>query len=183
MKNVYLIGFRGTGISSVFANESPLIQVGHVGFAFENDVETIYGLHPTDQEIERQGGAESLLEHLMSNGSCAATLQLDGAIFVRADLLAQEGQSTAVWQLAIALSDNRFDAAQEKATQWYNEQKEFTYAFPTRRVELTDFRDNCATFPRRLGLPIPESSGRLIKYIPELERLGTRWKPYRNNRP
>ncbi|WP_156443637.1 hypothetical protein [Burkholderia sp. MSMB1835] len=36
---------------------------------------------------------------------------------------------------------------------------------------------NCATFPGRLGIPIPETTGKLQYYMPELEKVGTPWKP------
>ncbi len=58
---------------------------------------------------------------------------------------------------------------------WYTEKMTFTYSFPP-ETPMPD-RDNCATFPRRLGLPLPEASGQLTYYVPALAAVGSEWHP------
>ena len=36
---------------------------------------------------------------------------------------------------------------------------------------------NCATYPSRLGVPIPERTGIMRDYMPALEEKGVPWKP------
>jgi hypothetical protein len=42
---------------------------------------------------------------------------------------------------------------------------------------MPEDRDNCATFPRKLGLPLPETTGQLRWYIAQLENTGEKWQP------
>lgn len=51
----------------------------------------------------------------------------------------------------------------------------FAYSFPPDKP-MTD-QDNCATFPRRLGLPLLDPIGQIKDYVRALERRGEVWKP------
>jgi hypothetical protein len=178
MKKIYVLGFRGTGFANPeYAAEPALIRAGHIGIAFEDAPTLILGFHPTDNEIGRVGGEDATIEWLKENKSLEGTLQADYSIFVRAYTLSQAGARTDVWQMVIEVSEEEYEDIRSLATRWYTEGTPFTYAFPMRGQVSAQDRDNCATFPRRLGLPIPEPSGQLTKYIAEMEKLAERWSP------
>ena len=68
MKNIYLIGFRGTSFQDPqYTQEPTLIRAGHVGIAFEDDLDLILGFHPTVEAIENIGGDEAAIEWLKEN--------------------------------------------------------------------------------------------------------------------
>jgi hypothetical protein len=178
MKKIYLIGFRGTSFQvPEYKNEPALIRAGHVGFAFEDDPQFIFGFHPTPEAVEAVGGEEVAIEWLKDNQPLDGALQADRPIFVRADELHQAGARTEVWQVALEVSDEDYERIQTQTLQWYTEKTIFTYAFPERGKPPLPDQDNCATFPRRLALPLPEPTGQLVRYIEAMEREGTRWKP------
>ncbi|MCE9573519.1 MAG: hypothetical protein K8W52_10210 [Deltaproteobacteria bacterium] len=48
------------------------------------------------------------------------------------------------------------------------------YKFPERSgADRAPDANNCATYPRRLGIPIPEPTGSMRDYMPELDRWAT----------
>lgn len=179
MKQVYLIGFLGTGIRDVrYKAEHGLIQLGHVGIAFEDDPTFILGFHPAPEAIEAIGGQEAALAWLRNRkdgNRLDGRLQNDVAIFERAYEISQSNPQTSVWELAQDVDDAVFETVRNQAFEWYNEKRIFPYALPlpSREIEW----DNCATFPRRLGLVLPEASGQLQHYIPVLQAGGRLWKP------
>jgi hypothetical protein len=176
MKKVYLIGFLGTGYrQEKYAGEPSLIHVGHVGIAFEGDEMRIYGFHPVEEAFRDIGDENAVMAWLKQLNTLPGTLQLDTAIFLRAHELAKAGARTKVWETATALSEDEFERVKSQALLWYTEQKSFSYSFPPEEP-LPD-RDNCATFPRRLGLRLPEATGKLAFYIPALAERGSEWHP------
>ena len=176
MKNVYLVGFRGTGFRNEKHKDEPLlIRAGHVGFYFEDDPNLIFGFHPTEQAVSAIGNDREVINWLKNHRMLEGTLHDDTAIFRRAYELAQSGAPTDVWQIAIPVQNNDFNRIREQAEQWYNDGKVFMYSFPP--AEPKTDRDNCATFPRRLGLPLPETTGNLREYIPAIQINGERWAP------
>jgi len=178
MKKIYLLGFRGTSFQAIeYKQESALIRAGHVGFAFEDEPDFIFGFHPTPEAVEAVGGEEAAIELLKENEPLDGALQADRAIFVRAFDLHQGGARTEVWQITLELTDTEYEHVRAQAFQWYTEKIVFTYAFPKRGQPPLPDRDNCATFPRRLALPLPEPTGQLTRYSLILEAQGTRWKP------
>lgn len=175
MKQIYLIGFRGTGFRSErFKHESLLIRAGHVGFFFKGEENLIFGFHPTEEACRAVGDDEAVKEWLKAHHPMEGALYDDTAIFERAAALAEEESPTVVWQLEVSVSDEAFDRIRKQANAWYNERQTFIYAFPS--DEFTDNRDNCATFPRQLGIPLPEPTGNLREYIPALQADGERWR-------
>lgn len=174
MRAIFLIGFRGTGFRDhKFANEPALIRAGHVGFFFEDDKGTIYGFHPTEEAVERVGGETEAIEWLKAKNILDGALQQDQEIFARAAVLASQGARTSVWQLPINVSDEEFDRIKAQTIAWYNAHQLFNYAFPP--DEPLPDRDNCATFPRRLGLPLLDEVGQIKDYVRVLESNGTTW--------
>lgn len=178
MKRISLIGFEGTGFRNPrYQGEPGLIRAGHVGIAFEGEDRQIYGFHPSPEAILREGGEAEVLRLLINAGSIEGTVRADRAIFERAAELSEIGARTEVWQIEVDVSDEEFERIRAQMLEWYNAQKSFQYAFPRRDVPLTDDKDNCATFPRRLGLPLAESTGRLSWYIEAMMSKGNQWKP------
>lgn len=176
MKIIYLIGFRGTGFrDSRFRAEPTLIQAGHVGMAFEGDEDRILGFHPTPEAIDAVGGESAAVTWLKAKNTLDGILQEDTSIFVRAFELSQQDARTAVWQMAVEVSDEDFERIHQQAITWYNERRIFAYAFPP--DEPMADRDNCATFPRRLGLPLLDPIGQIKDYVRVLEAQGESWKP------
>jgi hypothetical protein len=181
MKKIYLIGFRGTSFQvPEYKTEPGLIRAGHVGFAFESDPDFIFGFHPTPEAVEAIGGEDAALEWLKENEPLDGALQADRPIFERAYELHEQGARTEVWQITLELPDDEYERIRARALRWYTEKTVFTYAFPERGQPPLPDRDNCATFPRRLAVPLPEPTGQLARYIAVLESEGTRWKPEGN---
>ncbi|MCI0713426.1 MAG: hypothetical protein L0154_24935 [Chloroflexi bacterium] len=179
MKTVSIIGFLGTGIRDVrYQQEQGLIQLGHVGLAFEGVDDLILGFHPSLEAIEAIGGQEAAMKWLRNRKAgnrLDGCLQNDLAIFERAYVISQSNPQTTVWEKVLELEDDTFETLRNQAIEWYNEKRIFPYALPLPAREI-DW-DNCATFPRRLGLELPEASGQLQRYIPALQAAGKRWKP------
>jgi hypothetical protein len=158
MRKIYLIGFRGTGFrAKQFSHEPALIRAGHVGFFFEGFEETIWGFHPAPEAIDAVGDEDAAIDWLKAKQTLDGILQEDYSIFVRAVELAQKGAHTTVWQYVVEVSDDKFERIRQQALTRYNEKKVFTYAFPS--DEPVPDRDNCATFPRRLELPLLDPVG------------------------
>ena len=176
MKNIYIIGFRGTGFrNKQYESEPLLIRAGHVGLYFEDTPQHIFGFHPTEQAVETVGNDKQVIEWLKNHHMLEGALHDDTAIFQRAYVLSQAGAPTTVWQMAISVDDEEFDHIRQQAEQWYTDRKVFMYSFPP--AEPKTDRDNCATFPRRLGLPLPEPTGNLREYIPAIQAHGEVWTP------
>ncbi len=177
-KKAYLIGFRGTGFSDErYIYEPALVRAGHIGLAFEGQTSLILGFHPTAEASAAFDNEEAAIEWLKEGNSLPGAVQEDSAIFERAYVLAEQGARTMVWQVAVELDESEFERVLSQIFQWYTEKTTFTYAFPSRGViPLTD-QDNCATFPRRLGLPLPEETGQLVRYMAALEAIGQHWEP------
>ncbi len=176
MRTIYLIGFRGTGFRDTqFANEPALIRAGHVGWAFEEETEVIYGFHPTAAAVERVGGEAEAIKWLKAKHTLDGTVQYDTAVFERAHELAQQGARTAVWQISVMVDDVEFARVHTVTINWYNEHSQYSYGFPP--DEPKPDQDNCATFPRRLGLPVLDAIGQISEYVRKLEADGDRWQP------
>jgi hypothetical protein len=176
MKTIWLIGFRGTTFrAEQFKNESLLIRAGHVGFAFEGDERRIFGFHPTAEAARAIGDDDAVIAWLKQLNTMPGTLQDDAAIFHRAYELAKGNARTHVWQMPIEVSDEEFERIRNLTLLWYTEETTFLYSFPP-ETPMPD-RDNCATFPRNLGLPLPELTGQLQNYVPILAERGTTWHP------
>ena len=175
MKKIYLIGFRGTGFRDMkFSHEPALIRAGHVAIAFEGFEENILGFHPTPEAIDAVGGEDAAIEELKAKKTLDGRLQEDYNIFVRAVELAEQDARTTVWQLAVEVSDEAFERIRQQAITWYTEKQVFAYAFPP--DEPMPDRDNCATFPRRLGLPLLDPVGQIKDFVRVLESQGELWK-------
>lgn len=174
MKHIHLIGFQGTGHRDArYLNESGLILVGHVGFAFEGETHIIFGFHPTDTAAANIGDTAAVISALRQGASIDGVVQDDYLIFQRAWEISQSNSRTTVWRLRIQVTDVEFERIRRQVYEWYTEKTVFAYSFPNEDPDT----DNCATFPRRLGLPLPEPSGHLVYYVKALMAEGERWFP------
>ena len=174
MKHIYLIGFQGTGHRDTrYVNEAGLILVGHVGFAFEGEPHIIFGFHPTEESAAKIGDTAAVISALRQGVSIDGVIQDDYLIFRRAWEISQANTRTIVWRLGVQVSDVEFERIRRLVYEWYTEKTTFAYAFPNEDPDT----DNCATFPRRLGLPLPEKSGHLVFYVKALMAEGERWFP------
>ena len=174
MKHIHLIGFQGTGHRDQrYLSESGLILVGHVGFAFEEQTGSIFGFHPTNEAAEEIGDTEAVISALRRGESLEGRLFDDYQIFRRAWELSQVNPRTTVWFRRIPTTDAEYERIKKQVYEWYTEKTVFAYSFPSEDPDT----DNCATFPRRLGLPLPEPSGHLVYYVKVLMAEGERWFP------
>jgi hypothetical protein len=178
LPSIYLVGFRGTGFRDKrYWKEDALIRAGHVGLYFEDQPMMILGFHPTEEASNAIGDDEAVIEWLKEHNTISGALQNDTAIFERAYHLANLGSRTVVWQMEISFSEADFQRIRSQAFEWFQQRTIFAYAFPPDEDVPSDERDNCATFPRKLGLPLPEPTGRLLEYIPAIEMQGEEWQP------
>lgn len=179
MRKVYLLGFRGLGFTEDVKSEPALIRAGHVGWQLEGD-ERIFGFHPTNAAIEAAGGEEAALLLLKDHNTLNGAVQIDNSVFEYAAQLAisldtQNAERIPwVWQQIIEISDEDFEHVRSQTELWYTQQKTAQYGFPDRKHGVDV--NNCATFPKAMGIPIPESTGQLRFYIPQLQALGELWK-------
>lgn len=135
----------------------------------------ILGFRPTQEASAAIGNSEEIIEWLKDKKPIAGTLHNDTFAFLRAYNLSREGLRTHVWQIEVSVSEDDFARIHQQALGWYENGTEFQYAFPAE--ELPPDRDNCATFPRRLGLPLYNDIGLIKEYIRILEQQGERWQP------
>jgi hypothetical protein len=172
MKTIYLIGFRGAGIRPQYQDEDGLILLGHVGIAFEGKLKQILGFHPTKEALAAFDSPQAALRWLRERKTLDGCLQDDTEIFKRASILARDNPHLTVWQYPVQLDDEKFETVKKQTFAWYNEGKVFPYGLPAQKQSW----DNCATFPRQLGLALPEATGNLYLYIGILKKEGSVWQ-------
>jgi hypothetical protein len=170
---VYLIGFQGVGIRPQYQQEHGLILLGHVGIAFAGNLQQILGFHPTVEALSQFDPPQSILQALRNRTVVDGCLQDDTAIFQRAYELSQHEPRLTVWQMPISLEAKQFEQVQLQAHLWYEQKTIFPYGLPATQQTW----DNCATFPRHLNLPLPETTGHLYLYIAALKARGIAWQP------
>lgn len=176
MKTVFVFAFRGTGRSktSPFASEPPLIKLGHVGFALEENPNVIWGFRPTDEAASHFSDDSALINHLSEGKSLPGTLYNDYAIFARAAQLQKEGAQTEVRRLGLPMSDEDFDRLVKTLETITITGQHFNYALPSDDRQS----DNCATFPKRIGVPLWNTKGIIREFMDDMIRLDAdRWRP------
>lgn len=196
MKTISLIGFQGISRrnSPPFNEQHPLIQLGHVGMSFTGD-SRIFGFRPTQKATDDAGGMENLLDKLKDGTIVEGGVFDDRFVFERAYDLRQDAAFMAEIQRNVRgekrlivycveqtnISEARFDEIYRTIVGWMESQTTFKYRLPQKNdpQEPSSIRDahNCATFPERLQLTLPELRGLLNDYIPALAKIGREWKP------
>jgi hypothetical protein len=174
LKTIYQLAFKGTSFKDKrFSDESGLIRAGHVGFMFDLTEHVIYGFHPTPEAIEAIGGEEAAIVHLKNHGVLDGALYDDRAIFERACFLVQNGAPTEVWIAAFFVSDADYERIRAQTILWYTDKTIFDYGFPPDAPKPN--QDNCATFPRRLGLQTLDAVGQIRDVMENIRQRGEVW--------
>ena len=174
---VRIIGFRGVADDPRYQNEPALIKVGHVGISLDGG-HTIYGFHPTPEALASFPSPEAAYAHLRARNDLSGGVYDDTAIFWRAMQLAQSGARTTVWQQRIPVSaaEHARIAQELQHLVMAGGRLGARYRFPDKSgVAMPAGANNCATWPRELGLPIPEPTGRLRHYIALLQAGEQSW--------
>lgn len=186
MKKIYIIGYRGTRVekfkkSVLEEGTLPiLLYLGHVGIGTIDGI--IFGFRPTNEAVrELASKGVNVTDYLKANNQIQGTLYDDTEYFVLANSLAEEA-GTHVFQMAIELKDDEYDKLINEIRRRHSERETHWYQLPQRDINqeplpMEDGVDNCATYPRTLGLPIPENTGTLADYIEVMKQLGEFWKP------
>jgi hypothetical protein len=167
LKVVRLLAFRGVGFRNpLYDGEPALIKMGHVGLQFEGDP-VIYGFRPTPEAMSEIGSEQAVIDWLRDRKPLEGAIFDDTAVFRRAhELSVPASRHTRVYVAEYHLSDDEFDTIRAQLLEWHMTGHTFLYALPQRgRTPMPSDRENCATFPRRLGLAIPEATGHLQYYI------------------
>ena len=177
---ILLVGFRGIGFNPIrytdpaYVHESELIKAGHVGVSLDGG-QTVYGFHPSPEALAAVANGRAFLQE---GGALRGGVYDDTEIFRRAQQLAQDEPRTTVWQQVLYVTPEQFTriAGQITAAQAAGSMLDAWYRFPSPDgAAMPPQCDNCATWPRTLGLSIPEDTGRLRDYIPLLAQGGTPW--------
>lgn len=158
----------------------PLLHYGHVGVSFDGG-RTIHGLTPNSQNM----AAEELLAKVLNHEPLPAVVQDDTATFTRAQALTAEGWDLSITTAALSMDDaarvaafgeNARLEAKSLAGQPTGKDYQFPYEEPNALGShyANNQSRNCATYPQMLGLCVPEPSGQLRDYIPELKKWNNR---------
>jgi hypothetical protein len=177
---VRIVGFQGARRESA---EALLIRLGHIGVSTDAG-STIYGFRPTDsaaKTIANEIGNnpdEALQEFLRNRNAIRGGLYNDTPIFFRAAELSKLGKPTSVWQIREFVTPREFNQIKATIEKLSKDPESylFWYSLPVKpKGSMPIGCNNCGTFPRVLGLDIPEDTGNLIDYITQLRNLGSRW--------
>lgn len=176
---VSIFGFRGAGrIADLDAPDAPHpYQVtGHVGYSFDGG-KTIYGFGPEVGEMTAFEAVASLKKHTLYPGKITDDTYVFEMV-ARKPGLDRDGNPQIVFEQKIPLTRAEYDAAvAEHAARGVGApMSDVLYGFPN-PANPNPCAFNCATYPSRLGIPIPERTGIMRDYIPELEKVGEPWKP------
>ena len=167
-KEIDLVGFQGNMRAR---GEALLVQVGHVGVSFDGG-DTIYGFRPTDAALEQIGDNLEFLRSLRDRMGFRGGIYNDTGVFQRANELGQE-----VWRIPYVMSEEEFNNIfQEFQTQLSDGPNPGWYSFPPKNGDPMPLGcNNCATWPKTLGLDIPEDTGNLQNYMQAFKNVGKRW--------
>ncbi|QTH15038.1 hypothetical protein C4C32_03780 [Pseudomonas corrugata] len=180
-RTVSLYGFRGAGSTSDLLAESthPYVITGHVGYSLDGG-KTIYGFGPS---VSEGMSAYEAIQSLRNGTSYPGVISDDTFIFesvANSTAMGRGGVPQTVYQQKISVSQAQFDAIKtaHDAIGVGNPMVDVFYSFPVRGgVAPGGCHFNCSTFPNSLGIPIPENSGVMKVYMPNLEKLGAPWRP------
>lgn len=184
-QDLRIVGFRGIGFSpnryhepkDLFNQQSGLIKAGHVGVSVDGG-KTIYGFQPTPEAIAEFPSFKDLLDHLQSGASVEGGVFDDTAIFWQAHRLVSYGARTHVWQLVVPVSPHEFTgiAAKLQAAVAAGSSLGVLYRYPDwGGAPMAEGVDNCATWPRNLGMEILEPTGQMRILMQKLEQHGFPW--------
>lgn len=178
-REVRIIGFRGIGFdvlnypepADAYQQEAVLLKAGHVGVSLDGG-KTIWGFHPTPEEWARFTADEEGIEHLKQGNFLFAGVYDDTHIFLRANALAQPTRRTAVRQMIIHVSPAEFARIEQELQRAValGSNLQMVYRFPDQGGgPMPTGYDNCATWPRTIGVDVPELTGQLREYLQYLK--------------
>jgi hypothetical protein len=130
-----------------------LLWSGHVGVSFEGQ-SPIYGFNPKSEDA-----VTVVVETLKGGGSYPGQVTDDTAIFGAA-----KQRGVPVVTIEFVYPESRYNEIKAK----FDAEKSSTtrlYSFPGGTGNC-----NCATFPARIGIPVPEGSGNMKLYIPAMQK-------------
>jgi hypothetical protein len=185
-KPIMLVGFRGGGprFSEELLPESGGVYTGHIGISFDGG-HTIYGFTP-----KSSNSFGETIKMLRSGDSFPGQVNDDTSMFFQAlsfkDDIISSGSDKRKYLKVVTPSGLVYFRLE--AYVWEKDYPDEEYERVNRLVfeelinssglyKLYGFPGaldsfNCATWPSTVGVEIPESSGALKKYIPELIRRG-----------
>jgi len=173
----------------------PLLYAGHVGISFDGG-KTIYGFTPDPKALPRtpdgQINIRETIAQLRQHKAFPGTVEDDTHVFRLAEEMAEQHHWNTRPITAVELLDPetqraiRMQVAIEHGTDpgalgrgyaWPLLQTENGEHYAPSGSHLACNLANCAKWPERVGVTLPEPSGNLAQYIPELEawiRLGAK---------
>jgi len=159
----------------------PLLYTGHVGISTDGG-KMIYGFTP---DYPRDMSPDVLMKSLMAHEAYPGVVQDDTAIFREAERMAKEQRWNTQPLSAVELVDapKKLSVVSQlrRMTESDSGENGLGYSFPlpqpkngehfgpSNGFQACDVR-NCATFPEKVGIPVPEASGNLKQYMQELEK-------------
>ncbi len=150
--------------------EDPLLLAGHVAISFDGG-KTVYGFTPKpDPSIP----VEDVVEMLRNGKIFPGQVLPDNIHYERAaKKLAEHGWDTHLTRVVVTFDPNEAPviAARTDGEMAANQRGEHPhgYGFPKKGQSPAECDANCATWLRFVGVPIPESTGRMSEYMPALK--------------
>jgi hypothetical protein len=160
----------------------PLLWAGHIGVSVDGGA-TIYGFTP---QMPPEMSKAEFMNLLKANHQFPGAVKDDTAIFRLADQMAQMGWNTEVMSVAQVVDSPQKQEIVERINTMRGQNTVTNgqsghglyYQFPYPQTQQggaggafeTPQTANCAIFPAIAGIPVPESTGQLNAYIPELEK-------------
>ena len=182
LSEVRIVGFQGVRAAryatALHPHESGLIKAGHIGISLDGG-QTIYGFHPTPEAIAAFASPDDAFIYLRDGkNELPGGVYDDTAVFARAAELARQGVPTDVWQLSIPVSAAEFARIADELQQTVAKGSALgiMYRLSLRRgAPMPEGSDNCATWPRNLGLPLLHVTGQIRRCLEVLKDKGVPW--------
>jgi hypothetical protein len=156
------------------------LYTGHVGFSFDGG-ETIWAFSPHAEGMSAVEVVESLRDKV-NKANYPGKIKNDRGFFElvaskeEVKLFNRSGDPMTVLKLDITVSAEEFQAIQKRFSAFPTESplSSSPYTFPP----FTKNEANCATFPAKVGVPMPDSSGQVKELIKKMKEQGAKpWKP------
>jgi hypothetical protein len=175
-QRVSLFGFRGAGrIDDLKLPNAPHpYQVtGHVGYSFDDGAK-IYGFGPSTPSGM---SAHEAVSSLKDGAKFSGVISDDTAVFrsvLDRPMVGRDGTLQQIYRLDVEMSPTEFNAVRRAHDSMGVDKviDDVYYGFPGQNACTF----NCATFPGKLGVPLPESSGRMRQYMERLRSIGKIWR-------
>lgn len=179
MDEVRIVGFTGVlayrYASIQYAHEPSLIKAGHIAVSLDEGT-TLYGFRPIPEAVRALPPTQDILEYLLQGHVLPGGVYDDTAVFWRAHQLARLGAPTQVWQQIIPVSQSEFvRIEQDMQVAVARGSTLGIYYRLSGKGPMTADHDNCVTWIRHLGLPVPDDAGRLSRAIRVLKQHGHPW--------